>query len=170
MTTLTPQQFLAQSKNYLEEMRKAKRMSVDVGLTEGSEGVYENGATVLQVGATHEFGADIEHKAGHIVHIPERSYLRAPFVEREEKMNARINGEFAAILDGKQTTEKALARIGIDARNVVLEAFDTGGFHKWEALSEPYATKKRKEKKAGILKRTGLLRGSITWVVKDGNA
>lgn len=142
-----------------KQLRLAKRASVDVGLISDKVGgqIYGDGQTVLGVGAVHEFGS---------ADVPQRSFIRAPFKIKAKESAAFIRGEFSKIADGKQSTAKAMGRIGANATNIVKGAFTTKGYGTWPDI-EP-ATKRAKGSSQPLID-TGTLRNSIHWKVNDAS-
>lgn len=155
---MTPDQTLKATQHLQEQMQAAKRGSVDVGVISDKVGgkIYDNGATIMQVAAAHEYG----------VGVPMRSFLRAPFAKKSGEIDKRIRVEFGRILDG-QTAAQALGRIGAEATNISKGAFTTRGYGEWRDISP--ATKEKKGS-SQVLIDTGTLRNSITWRVNNGAA
>ena len=61
---MTPEQMLEKTTAYLKNLEKAKSGYVAVGLPSEEVGgtVYDDGQTVAQVGAQHEFGAGVPRR------------------------------------------------------------------------------------------------------------
>jgi phage gpG-like protein len=111
--------------------------------------------TNAQIGAIHEFGSA---KAS----IPQRSFLRVPLIDNLDK-RLKSSGIIT-----KQTIAKALkagtlrpimAKVGVIAEGIVLEAFDTNGFGKWAPLKPRTLAAKKNQQ---TLVETQQLRNSIT--------
>lgn len=163
---MTPEAMLKKTSKLFSELKKAESMSVVVGLPRGkaagkvytltaeSRGAKEKNTTVLAVGAAHEYG---------VGNTPRRSFLHMPFVVKKKDMSRQIATQFKAVVASSFSAEKALGRVGYAARNIVLEAFKTGGFGQWPALSSKTVQEKGSSK---ILIDTGILRGSITSEVR----
>ena len=154
---MKPEDALEKLSKYVKQLEKARRLEVAVGLPleKASAKIYENGQTVLSVGASHEFGTK---------DLPRRSFLRDTFTHKKKEIKADLDKRFKQVLSGKQNAENALNLVGIAARNYVIEAFRTQGFGHWPDDSD--LTKERK-KSDTVLIDTGTLRNSITWVVRD---
>jgi hypothetical protein len=72
-----------QVDDYAAKLKQAMRKSVKVGITEtqASRQVYDDGQSVLEVGAGHEYG---------VAHLPRRSFLKMPMEQKEdESKNSR---------------------------------------------------------------------------------
>lgn len=123
----------------------------------GSSSRADGKATNALIGAVHEFGTST---------VPMRSFLRMPLTERLAK-TLQASGAFSesALNDViKQGSMKPwVEKMSIEAVGVVLDAFDTGGFGRWQALSP--ATLEQKKVKM-VLVETQQLRNSITYDVK----
>ena len=156
MTTLTPEEMLKRTMNMAEEMEKAKKMNVVVGITadKASSLVYESGANVLQVGTWHEFGRG---------NNPIRSFLRVPFDIKKKDIDKFVEEQFSDVLEGKKDTEKALGLIGLFATNISKKAFTTRGYGTWAPL-EP-ETIEEKGSSAPLID-TGILRRAINFEVR----
>ena len=152
---MKPEKALEQTTSYLKNLQEASKRYVAVGLPRenvGSE-VYSSGKTILEVGASHEYGAG----------VPMRSFLRMPFDVEDKKISAEIGKQFKKVFDGNRSVEKALGLIGAMARNIVIMAFKTGGFGQWKDITQ---TTKELKGSSKILIDSGTLRNSITWVVR----
>ncbi len=83
-----------------------------------------------EIAAKHEFG----------IGVPRRSMLRMPLhlygdkVIKDAQADARVQLKQMA-RNPKGTAKKILARVGTAGENLVQEAFATGGFGSWKALS-----------------------------------
>lgn len=146
---MTPAEFHRATQNLEAELKNAKRMSVDVGLLANTTGTYGDGTSALDVGTFHEYGAGS---------IPQRSFVRAPFVIKAKQIRARIRAEFERILTQGATAETSLGRIGIEAQNIAKGAFTTLGYGTWPDIKQ--ATKDAKGSDQALID-TGILRGSI---------
>lgn len=159
---MTPTEVLALAQKQLQAMERATKAVVKVGLPEGEAATSKayksdgdkSAPTVLEVGIWHEYGT---------AHVPMRSFLRAPFLEKQSDLKKIIDGQFKLVLEKGLDVEIALGRVGVAATNISKGAFKTQGYGTWQDIEE--ATKKAKGS-SGILIDTGLLRNSITWVVE----
>jgi len=154
---VTPQQTLKYTTEMAEQLEKAKRQSVFVGLPAEKVGgkVYGDGMTVIRIGAIHEFGVP---KVG----IPQRSFLRVPFRIKQKEMNKAIAKQFEEITNGRKV-DIALGRIGVIATNISKGAFRSDGYGEWEPNDPETIARKGS---STTLVDTGILRSSITWVVR----
>ena len=143
---------LQQIDDYYNQLAKAKKSTVVVGLPRGVSGVYSGGDSVIDIGARHEYGLG----------VPVRSFLRAPFFVRKKEMQKFIRNEFKKVVDGEKA-DKALELIGVFGRNIVIDSFDSRGFGQWEKLGEK--TIKEKGSSAPLIEG-GTLKGSITYEVR----
>lgn len=153
---LTPQQMTKHVAQYAKNMEKALRSTVKVGLPQGKVGskVYDSGATVLQIGAGHEFGSG---------NLPRRSFLRMPFILRQAEIAAITDKQFFKVIQEGKDATVGLSMIGVFAQTVSQEAFETGGYGQWPDIKQE--TKDEKGSSA-ILIDKGTLRQSITWVIE----
>lgn len=156
---MKPQDALKATTKWLQEMEKAKRLTLKVGLPSDKVGgkVYGGNTSILTVGATHEYGS---------AKTPARSFLRMPFEVKSKEIDTAIQSQFKRMLDGQATTEDALGRVGIIATNISKEAFRTNGFGRWAPLAEITKVRKAGAGKTTTLIWSGLLRNSITWSVE----
>ena len=152
---LTPQQMLDRTGAYLANLEKAKRGYVAVGLPSEEVGgkVYGNGQTVATIGARHEYGAG----------VPRRSFLRVPFTTKKDELTKAIAKQFEDVFERGKSAEQALGLIGTVAVNISKGAFTTRGYGEWPDITQ--ATKDAKGS-SQVLIDTGILRGSITYVVR----
>lgn len=152
---MKPEKFLKKTAAYLNNLDDAKRLSVAVGLPIEKAGghLYKTGESLIEVGASHEYGAG----------VPLRSFLRMPFDVKKDVISKEIDIQFKKVLLENRSAKRALGFIGVAARNIVIDAFRTGGFGQWPDIT--VMTKKLK-KSSKILIDTGILRGAITWVVR----
>jgi len=142
-------------KEMEKNLKELSKMSVAVGVLSGA-GTYKNGTEITTIASVHEFGAP--HK-----NIPQRSFLRVPFAHEKIRLNKVIDKSFMALANGKISVKSAYDIIGAEARNIVIKAFSTSGFGKWEGNSNITVAKKGSSKP---LIDTGRLMQSITWEVR----
>lgn len=162
MKKVSPKEMAEQVGRMIEVMEYAKNHRVSVGLPKEKVGgkVYRDGMTIIQIGAIHEYGAPA---AG----VPQRSFLRAPFTNNAARIEARIQAEFSAAMDGRRSPADALARVGIEAMNISRSSFRTRGDGEWPDLKP--ATVRRKGVDTPLVD-SGTLRGSINYVVRRNAA
>lgn len=159
---MTPEQALKKLAAYLDNLEKASRMFVKVGLPAGKVGqkAYPaksggEGISLIRNAAIHEYGFD---------HIPERSFLRVPFKVKQQELANFIAGEFEMVFVSGKDAKRSLGQIGIMATNISKKAFTTKGYGKWPDIKE--STKKAKGKSQPLID-SGLLRQSITYEVGE---
>ena len=152
---MNPGDFLEYTTNLAMRLESMKRKAVFVGLPNEKVGgkVYGDGMSIIRIGAIHEFGAGA---------TPQRSFLRVPFAIKRKEMNAAIAKQFTAVVQG-QKIDVALGRIGVVATNISKGAFTAMGYGDWKAIQE--ATARRKGSTQTLID-TGILRSSITWVIR----
>ncbi|MBL1319588.1 MAG: hypothetical protein JKY80_02140 [Mariprofundaceae bacterium] len=155
---MNPKAFLAHTKKMAKSMAAVAKASVDVGLPSDKVGgkVYGDGMTILRVGAIHEFGAG---------NIPQRSFLRVPFIVNQKSINKAIAKQFESVMNG-QKPAIALGRIGAIASNYSKGAFTSMGYGQWQDIKQ--STKDAKGSAQPLID-TGILRGSITWAVRNAS-
>ena len=153
--TLTPQQMLENTAAYLKNLEKARSGFVAVGLPAEKIGgkVYGDGQAVATIGARHEYGAG----------VPRRSFLRVPFTTKKDELTKAIAKQFADVFERGKSAEQALGLVGTVAVNISKGAFTTRGYGEWPDITQ--ATKDAKGS-SQVLIDTGILRGSITYVVR----
>ncbi|WP_449555265.1 hypothetical protein [Lelliottia amnigena] len=190
---MTPEETLKATTEYLKNLQAMKTHYVAVGLPVGKVGgkAHKGGSTIIEIGATHEFGAEIDHPGGtgytatggravfssnkfigpvtgftaaHKITIPERSFLRSPFELKKSEINKAIQKAVESVGAGKNNAETALNLVGVTARNISVKAFETAGYGTWPDIKT--ATKKAKGSSAPLID-TGELRGAITWEVRS---
>lgn len=146
---------LKKLQGYAAAIEVATRSKVAVGLPKESAAskVYGDGIRVIDIGIAHEFGTK---------DIPQRSFLRAPFLKHKTELNQVIQAQFKKVFEGADV-DSALGIIGVKATNISRGAFRTGGYGDWPDIQD--ATKAAKGS-SRILIDTGTLRNTITWVLR----
>jgi hypothetical protein len=152
---LSPDQMLVKTTAYAQELAKAMKSSVKVGLPKekASGKVYDNGMNVISIGAIHEYGAG----------VPRRSFLRVPFRIKRDTMDEAIETQFRDVAKGKPL-DVALGLVGVEAVNIVKDAFVTQGYGTWPTNAPETIEQKGSSRP---LIDTRLLSRSITWVVES---
>ena len=191
---MNPREFLKYTTELAARLEETKRKAVFVGLPNEKVGgkIYGSGMSILRIGAVHEFGAKIAHPGGtrytigpggkarfvsnsfvgpvagvtkpHTINVPKRSFLRTPFAVKRKELNAAIAAQFEAIAKG-QKVEIALGRIGVLATNISKGAFTSLGYGDWNPITSETA---RRKGSSQTMIDTGILRGAITWVIREG--
>lgn len=157
---MKPQDALKKTTEMARQMKAMKRRAVFVGLPKEEVGgkVYGDGMKIMRVGAIHEFGVPSQG-------IPQRSFLRVPFRVKRAELNKAIAKQFEAVAAG-MNPEIGLGRIGVIAANVSKGAFTSLGYGDWEPIQDETA---RRKGSSQTLIDNGVLRGNITWVVRDAS-
>jgi hypothetical protein len=138
------------SKISLIQRSLLKKHCAQVGII-GKDGARKKGArTNIEIGAGHEFG---EGKA------PKRSFLKMPLETKLPEKSNKIN---RLLMNGIKNDSilNAFFKIGVIGRNIVMEAFASGGFGKWAPISDRLMLKKGR--RGGILVDTQQLMESVT--------
>lgn len=142
-------------KRIVKELGKVKNAPyVKVGVLSES-GAYEKGgnASLADVATWNEFGTSTS---------PSRPFMAQTFDMNEPEARAFIEKEEAKVIEGKQSQEQALKRIGVFYQGKVQQTFVKGEF----AANAPYTILKKGSSRPLI--DTGRLRQSITHEVKMG--
>lgn len=157
MTRVSPQEMLKRTREWSDNMARARRSVVAVGLPSEEVGgkVYGDGMTVIAVGAIHEYGAG---------NNPRRSFLRVPFTAKRDELTAAIARQFRDVAERGKPADKALGLIGTIAMDISKGAFTSRGYGQWPDIRQ--STKNAKGS-SQVLIDTGTLRNSITYVVRS---
>ena len=141
----------------------SKNLHVDIGILGGNGSTDQGGITLAGLGAVHELGTD---KAGRNkdTEIPERSFIRMPLETGQDEIISQIEPKVKEYLE-KGDTLGLMKLIGVAGEARIKEAFETGGFGKWEELKA--STIKAKKGSTAILINEGTLRNAITSDVKE---
>ena len=136
----------------LEKIQKElkDKSSVKVGIL-GSKNSRNDNNTNALIGLVHEFGSASKN-------IPQRSFLVMPLSEKMPKKIKKIGKDVISGLT-KSNFKGFLKKLGVVAEAVIQDAFDTGGFGKWQGLSAKTIQRKGFDK---VLVETTQLRKSIT--------
>lgn len=180
----------------LEKLIKdlGKKVTIKVGIIgeKAAEIHADSGLTNAQLGAIHEFGATIPvtakmrgwfynnfkiNKSSKAIVIPTRSFLRMPIladngksvkkevVEQINKTTLSTDRELNAA-GGELILKDAVHALAESALLQVQNAFETGGFGKWAAITEFTKRNRKENPEAPPLTDTGQLRQSITYEIK----
>lgn len=139
----------------MQKLLNARLPTARIGIL-GSSGRSGKGATNAEVGAAHEFGTS---------RVPQRSFLRMPL---ELMMNQALEKSRAFDDDVMKLVVRTgsvlpwMQKIAVVAKDVVLGAFATAGYGRWQAWSKGYSNRT-----GNILVDTQQLRNSITEEVKQ---
>lgn len=110
------------------------------------------------IGIVHEFGSYSKR-------IPERSFLRMPLNMKSREIIREVQ-KLGAEMVPQGNLKGMFKQIGLVAEKVIADAFATGGFGAWAALSQKTINRKKSD---GILKDSGQLARSITSQVVTRN-
>ena len=144
---------LSQLRDLTKQIKIATTHEVNIGIAQDI-GQYPNGEKVVDVGRRHEFG----------IGVPRRSFLRMPFIVKQNIIDKAIATSWKKITDGKSTALKEFGILGIIGQNISKDAFASGGFGKWEKLKP--ATEKAKGSDEILLDTSKLVQSITNWVVK----
>ena len=137
-------------KQLKKQMKSGK---VKVGLPKGKSGAYDDGLTVIEVGAINEFGNE---------KIPERSFVRVPVQQNKIKYMDLARKQAQKIYAGKTTVNDALGILGLFMSDKMKASFTDND---WQENAQ--STINMKGSSTPLID-SGQLRQSITWqIVKD---
>lgn len=88
-------------QQFIRELQSARNAEVVIGLQEGD---MAGGQSIAEYGAYNEFGTE---------DIPERSFMRTTFDEKQQDLNAFITRQYDLVKQGKITVYRALGLIGL---------------------------------------------------------
>lgn len=144
---------LTKFKSIFNQIKEMQKYDIKVGLP-SDVGTYPNGDSIVEVGERHEFGLG----------VPRRSFLRASMIQKQSTINKAIKSSYKRIIDGRGITIREFNKLGLIGQNISKESFKSGGFGKWQDISQ--ATKDAKGSDE-ILQDTGRLVQSVTsWISK----
>lgn len=127
-------------------------ITVGVHSAEGGN-THSEGLTVGDIASIHEFGAPA---AG----IPQRSFIRGWFDERQEFIASTLRAQFKAVVDGKRPIEQAAERVALAFEGDVKQRI-------LENIPPPLSPRTVKRKGSSLaLVDTGQLRNAIRAVVR----
>lgn len=159
-------------KKIKEEIRKAGRMSVKIGVLSDSE--TKDGMNMAKLARIQEYGTTIPvtskmrgffgaqgyhfRKDKESIVIPERPFMRQTFDKKKTEIKEFIGSEYKKILEGKGQVITGLKKIGLKYKGFIQQEISSGNFEKNSAL-----TLELKKPKTKPLINTGRLRGSINY-------
>lgn len=138
-----------------DTVQKFSNHVVKIGLPIGTSDTYENGMTVIQVGAVHEYGS-LDGTT------PQRSFLRVPMYTNRDKIKKMIFNEYTKVINNKSEVMPALHRLGAYGEGISKASFRKNDWEPIKASSQ----KRKGDSKTTTLVDTGQLRQSITSVVE----
>jgi len=138
------------SFNIEKGIKKIRKTAVYIGVLEESASyIYESGATLKEVATYMNFGTD---KA------PARNFVSLPFEIKRQNLKQTQK----KLLKGDFDPAKTINLLGEYGRNIVLEAFESGGFGLWSQDAPATIEKKGSSQ---ILIDTGTLMSAIGYTV-----
>lgn len=128
---------------------------VEIGIFGEDDGP---GESYVMIANTHEFGVVISRPGGSIV-IPERSFMRSTFDEKEKDWAKFMEARLKKVLTMQMTVEQMYDQIGAKAAAEIQKTIRT--------LSDPPNAESTIEKKGSSnpLIDTGDMRRRVTWKV-----
>lgn len=119
-----------------------------------------------EIGLKHEFGGPSKLPNGHMINLPQRSFLRVPLIQQFQKYldasGAFDRATLASVMK-KGTFTKWLYKLGVVGEQVVGEAFASGGFGEWKPSNMDFKDNHE------TLVETQQLRDSIISEVVEGD-
>lgn len=88
-------------KRFRAELQRAKTATVEIGIHQDAK---KEGLSIAEYGAYNEFGT---------VNIPERSFMRSTFDEKQAQINADMAKRYDQVKTGKIGVHRALSLIGL---------------------------------------------------------
>ena len=135
-------------KAFRAELQRARNATVEIGIHADK---FNAGLSVAEYGAYNEFGT---------VSIPERSFMRSTFDEKQSQINADMAKRYKQVIDGKIGVHRALSLIGMRHAQDIQDKI---GSNIQPANSEATIARKKSTK---TLIDTGAMRQSIRHMVK----
>lgn len=184
---------LTELNKLMRSLKKDVRVRVGIIGSKAKALHGDSGLTNAELGAVHEFGADINHPGGtpykilangkaqfvkksegkdlpvtsaHKITISARSFLRGPLEEKLSEEVIKSKKEAFKDFFQKNKPEVFFNYLGALAMHIVKDAFNTNGYGHWTELTA--ATKRAKERKnlsPNTLTATGQLKNSISMKV-----
>jgi hypothetical protein len=152
---VTIRQMLKKTEAYYKNLDLSQKIVLKVGLVKVRP-------EIMQKGIAHEMALPPKKR---------RSWLKMPLELRQKEISEMLVKQYKLVIEQEKPAIQALKVVGVLAENIIDEAFETGGFGKWDALS-PYTIRIKNAKRrrgavgsAKILIDTGELRNSVTGTV-----
>lgn len=124
-----------------------------------SVGIFgDDDASYVMIANVHEFGVTISLANGQI-RIPERSFMRSTFDEKEKEWTAFLEERLDRVFDFRMTVEEMYEQLGAKAASDIQEKIRT--------LSDPPNAESTVKKKGSSnpLIDSGSMRQRVTWKV-----
>lgn len=106
-------------KQLEQTIKGLNKIVLKVGIQKDA-GKNENGQYIADYGTANEFGAVVGK-----VKIPERSFLRST-TDENNGWKKEIEEAYTDILEGKTTSINAMSKVGVKARNDIVNKIDKG--------------------------------------------
>jgi hypothetical protein len=128
---------IVEMRQLRQALQTARNARVRVGVLGNKADRFDDAGSKQKLnnpslGLTHEFGSMTRN-------IPARSFLRMPLRTRLPARMEQIGRAFWRAMILKRGPLYALRALGVEAENIVQEAFETGGFGHWPKWSPRYA-------------------------------
>lgn len=111
-------------KKILRDLDRVDNAHADIGLFEDAPPRDDSELTQAQIGAVHEFGAQVRHGETTTV-IPERSWLRSNHDKNVAKYNRQLDEQYSKVLAGRANVISALTafaeKVASDVRRNITE-------------------------------------------------
>lgn len=157
-----------------ERVRKLRNTSINIGVFAGN---YPNGTSIASVGLWHEFGSVsnslkvFKYKGKTIFSsgYPARSWLRMPLKSKRFKvLNDRefLKSILIVAMSNDKELDKWLNYIGLEAVQIIREAFLTGGFGKWDNNMNPLYVELKGSADSPLMD-TSLLVSSVEYKIEN---
>lgn len=167
---------LTELNKLMRSLKKDVRVRVGIIGSNAKAQHGDSGLTNAELGAVHEFGADINHPGGtpyyitdkgamfvsknasryarqdlpvtsaHKITIPARSFLRGPLEEKLSEEVIKSKKEAWKDFFQKNKPEVFFNYLGAYAKRIVKDAFNTNGYGQWKQLT---ASTKRQKARLG---------------------
>ncbi len=172
-----------------------KKISIRVGIIgqQAHEKHEGSNLTNAELGAVHEFGADINvtdkmrgwfygvhdtHKSNEPIKIPARSFLREPLLSNEGKRELKkaVESQLGKEFEASELSENTANKMLDDAAHLmaetaflrVLQAFKEGGKpDKWQPITDFTQENRKYNKDTTPLTDSGQLRESISYDITE---
>jgi phage gpG-like protein len=141
-------------KNLKKQLAQFENVVVKVGV-QTNAGFNKDGTSIVEYATYNEFGTKAEGG-----NIPERSFIRET-ANKHNNWNSEVFQAYAAVLDGKDNANAAIAKVGIKARDDIKQAITDG----IEPENAPITIAKKGSSKTLI--DTGALRNSINYKIDN---
>lgn len=136
-------------QKFIRELQSAKRAEVVIGLQEGD---MDNGESLADRGAHNEFGTK---------DIPERSFMRSTFDEKQSDINSFIARQYDLVKQGRQTVYRALSLIGLRHESQIKTKISSN----IQPANDPKTVARKGSSRTLI--DTGAMRAAVRYIVRQ---